>query len=137
MDNYLLLIFQLIVFIFSVMIHEVSHGAMALKLGDTTAKDMGRLTLNPLKHLDPFGSFLLPIMLYFLTNGAFVFGWAKPVPYDPTRLKNPLRSAGLIAAAGPGSNLVVAFVFGMLIRLLNFSGAAIGPLADLLSFIVF
>jgi len=137
MNEALLLIFQLIVFIFSVIIHEVSHGAMALKLGDTTAKDMGRLTLNPLKHLDLFGSFLLPIMLYFLTNGAFVFGWAKPVPYDPTRLKNPLRSAGLIAAAGPGSNLVVAFVFGMLIRLLDFAGLSIGPLSDLLSFIVF
>ena len=80
-SHYLLILlmfqlFQLFVFIFSVIVHEVSHGVVALKLGDTTARDAGRLTLNPLKHLELFGSFLLPLMLYVATNGAMVFGWA-------------------------------------------------------------
>ncbi len=113
----LIAIFQIIVFIFSVMAHEVAHGFMALRLGDSTAKDAGRLTFNPLVHLEWFGSFLLPLMLYFASGGSLVFGWAKPVPYDPTRLKNPTRSAGLIAAAGPISNLLIALIFGILIRL--------------------
>lgn len=117
MPNFLLVIFQLIVLIFSVIIHEISHGLTALRLGDTTAKDMGRLTLNPLAHLELFGSFILPLMLYVVSGGAFVFGWAKPVPYDPTRLKNPLRAAGLIALAGPASNLIIAAIFGIFIRL--------------------
>ncbi len=112
----LLSIFQLIVFIFSVMIHEISHGLMALRLGDTTAKDAGRLTLNPLAHLELFGSFILPLSLYFLSGGAFIFGWAKPVPYNPAYLKNPQQAAGLIALAGPASNMIIAVIFALLIR---------------------
>ncbi|MDO8585107.1 MAG: site-2 protease family protein [bacterium] len=115
-------LFQLIVFIFSVIVHEVSHGVVALRLGDTTAKDAGRLTLNPLKHLELFGSFLLPLLLYVATSGTVVFGWAKPVPYDPRRLREPKRGAGLIAAAGPLSNIIVAVIFGVFIRLASFSG---------------
>ncbi len=115
--NPLIAVFQIIVFIFSVMAHEVSHGFMALRLGDSTAKDAGRLTFNPLVHLEWFGSFLLPMMLYFASGGSLVFGWAKPVPYDPTRLQNPTRAAGLIAVAGPASNLLIALIFGILIRL--------------------
>ncbi|MEK7193703.1 MAG: site-2 protease family protein [Patescibacteria group bacterium] len=120
MTTALILIFQLAVFIFSVMIHEISHGYTAEKLGDPTARLAGRLTLNPLRHLDPFGSFILPIGLYILTQGAFIFGWAKPVPYNPMLLKNPTIAAAKIAAAGPVSNLVIAAVFGILIRILGF-----------------
>ncbi len=127
----MLALFQLFVFIFSVIVHEVSHGLMALRLGDTTARDAGRLTLNPLVHLELFGSFILPFLLYVVSGGAFVFGWAKPVPYDPRFLRNPLRGAGLIAAAGPCSNLFIALVFGLVIRL--FGPFLLGtPFADAL-----
>ncbi len=111
-------IFKLIVLLFSVVIHEVSHGFVAEKLGDPTARLAGRLTLNPIKHLELFGSFLLPSMLYFFSGGSFVFGWAKPVPYNPYNLKNPAKSAGLIAMAGPVSNLSIAFIFGILYRVI-------------------
>jgi Zn-dependent protease len=114
-----LLIFQLVLLIFSVMIHEVSHGYVAEKLGDPTARLAGRLNLNPINHLDPFGSFLLPLGLYILTGGAMVFGWAKPVPYNPFNLKNPKAAAGKIAAAGPLSNFLLALVFGLLLRILS------------------
>mgnify|MGYP001582556621 CR=1 FL=1 len=136
MSNPLIAIFQIIVFIFSVMAHEVSHGFAALRLGDTTAKDAGRLTFNPLVHLDPFGSFLLPLMLYFISGGSMVFGWAKPVPYDPSRLQNPNKAAGLIAAAGPISNLVIAAIFGLLIRLSIFFGIGNGTIILLFNIIV-
>lgn len=127
-----LLVFQLVVLIFSVMIHEVSHGYAAERLGDSTARLMGRLTLNPLKHLDFFGSFLFPLLLYFSTNGAFVFGWAKPVPYDPSRLKNPQFAAGKIAAAGPASNILLALAFGILLRIFSWTGYASLPVLPLL-----
>lgn len=117
MDGLTIFAFQLIVLLFSVIVHEVSHGAVALALGDATAKDAGRLTLNPLKHLDFFGSIVMPISLYILSGGAFVLGWAKPVPFNPFRLKNPKLGAGLIGAAGPISNLIVASFFGLLLRL--------------------
>ena len=110
------LIFQLVVLIFSAIIHEIAHGAVAERLGDPTARLAGRLTLNPLKHLDPFGSVILPLGLYLLSGGAFVFGWAKPVPYNPYNLKNPRTGAAKIAAAGPLSNLFMAVVFGILLR---------------------
>ena len=115
-----LLIFQLAVLIFSIMVHEISHGAVAFYLGDDTAKKAGRLTLNPLKHLDPIGSILLPAILAIpLLFGmrSIIVGWAKPVPYDPRNLKNPKTGAGLIALAGPASNLIIAVVFALLLRL--------------------
>lgn len=118
MDQILVLIFQLVALIFSVIVHEVSHGVMALRLGDTTAKDAGRLTLNPVKHLDLFGSFIVPLTLFILSSGSFVIGWAKPVPYNPFNLKNPKLGAGLIGAAGPLSNFILAVIFGLLIRFL-------------------
>lgn len=117
MDSFLVGIFQLIVLIFSVMIHEVAHGVVALRLGDSTAKNAGRLTLNPLKHLDFFGSFLLPLMLFLFK--APIFGWAKPVPYNPLNLKNPKSGAGLIGAAGPLSNLTIAIIFGIFLRIIS------------------
>ncbi|HPP64961.1 MAG TPA: site-2 protease family protein [Candidatus Paceibacterota bacterium] len=112
-----MIFFQLIILLFSVMIHEVSHGTMAKELGDDTAEKMGRLTLNPLAHLDFFGSFLMPLLLYFATGGKFVFGWAKPVPYNPLNLKHPRRDTALLAFAGPMANLLLALVLGVIIRL--------------------
>lgn len=114
----ILLIFQLIVLIFSVIVHEISHGAIAYYLGDDTAQRMGRLTLNPLKHIDPFGSIILPAILSIpRLFGAqpIIVGWAKPVEYNPENLKNPRAGAGLIAAAGPVSNILLALIFTALL----------------------
>lgn len=111
------LIFQILILIFSVVIHEVSHGAVAYAMGDSTAKNEGRLTLNPLSHLDPFGSVILPLLTYL--GGGFIFGWARPVPYNPFYLKNQKYGPALVGAAGPLSNVAVALVFGFAVR---FSG---------------
>ena len=108
-------IFQILILIFSVVVHEVSHGYAALMQGDVTAKYEGRLTLNPLKHLDPFGSVILPLVLSLIPGG-LMFGWAKPVPYNPYNLRNKRWGEVIVAAAGPASNLVIALVFGLLIR---------------------
>ena len=110
------LIFDLAVLVFSVMVHEISHGYVAERLGDPTARLAGRLTLNPLKHIDPVGSVLLPAVLHF--SGAPMIGWAKPVPYNPMNLKDPVGGGAKIAAAGPLSNFLLAAVFGLLIRAL-------------------
>lgn len=137
MNDFLILIFQFLVFIFSVMIHEVSHGLMAYRLGDPTAKDMGRLNLNPLKHLDFIGSFFLPLILV-LSNSPVIFGWAKPVPYNPENLKNPKSGAALIGIAGPLSNIALAVVFGILTRLIiPFAGELAYPLAIFFNAVVF
>jgi len=109
------IIFQVVILIFSVIIHEVAHGYTAERLGDPTARIAGRLTLNPLKHLDLFGSVILP--LFLALYGSFILGWAKPVPYNPYNLKDPHRGGALIAASGPLSNLFMALVFGVFIRL--------------------
>jgi len=112
------LIFQLIILLFSVVVHEVSHGLAALRLGDDTAEKMGRLTLNPIKHLDPIGSVLLPLILIIMKTG-FIFGWAKPVPYNPLNLKSPRRDSALLAVAGPVSNFSLALIFGLIIRIIT------------------
>jgi len=115
------IIFSLIVLLFSVVIHEVSHGAMADYLGDPTAKYAGRLSLNPIKHLDLFGSIVLPISLLILTGGQGpIFGWAKPVPINPYNFRDKKWGNLKVALAGPGSNLLIALFFGLLIRFLNF-----------------
>jgi Zn-dependent protease len=111
-------VFQIIILLFSVIIHEVSHGLAALRFGDDTAEKMGRLTLNPLKHLDPIGSVFLPLMLMIMNSG-FIFGWAKPVPYNPLKLKDPRRDTALLAFAGPLANLSLALIFGLLIRIIG------------------
>jgi len=107
------IIFAIAILILSVVIHEVAHGFAANSLGDPTAKLQGRLTLNPMRHLDLTGSFLIPIFTYFI--GGFIFGWAKPVPYNPYNIKNKWGDA-LVAAAGPASNLLVALIFGLVLR---------------------
>jgi len=109
------IIFQIIILIFSVIIHEVSHGAMALAFGDRTAQYEGRLTLNPIKHIDVFGSIILPFLL-FITHAGFMIGWAKPVPYNPYNLRNPKIGEPMVAVAGPLSNIIVAVIFGLIIR---------------------
>ena len=124
------IIFQLIVLLFSVVIHEVSHGAAAYRLGDPTAKLMGRLTLNPIKHLDFFGSLIMPFSVFLLTGGRFVFGWAKPVPFNPANLKNPRLGSALVALAGPLSNFCLAVIFSLAARLLAGSAAGSAGGAD-------
>lgn len=97
--------------LFSIVIHEVSHGWMANKLGDDTAKRMGRLTLNPISHIDPLGTIILPLIMIIM--GGPVFGWAKPVPFNPYNFRrniDPKTGAMWVAAAGPGSNLILAFL---------------------------
>lgn len=108
-------IFQIAILIMSVVIHEVSHGYAASMLGDETARYQGRLTLNPIKHLDPVGSFIVPSVAYFL--GGFIFGWAKPVPYNPYNLKPGRWSEAMVAVAGPASNITIALVFGLILRI--------------------
>lgn len=116
MGDFNLLIFQLAVLLMSVVIHEVSHGVVALWQGDPTAKFMGRLTLNPIKHLDLWGSFLVPLMLFVFSAGNFLFGWAKPVPYNPYNLRNQKWGAAMVGAAGPAANFLIAIVFGIALR---------------------
>lgn len=108
-------IFPIIIFIFSVIIHEVSHGYAAYMQGDKTAKFAGRLTLNPIPHVDLFGSILLPLLLV-LGNSPMVIGWAKPVPFNPYNLRNQRWGEAIVALAGPLSNICIAVVFGFLMR---------------------
>lgn len=127
------LIFVLLILFVSVILHEVAHGYMANWLGDPTARLAGRLTLNPISHIDPIGTIVLPLLLV-LTNSPFFIGYAKPVPYNPYNLPGKYDEA-LVAFAGPGVNLILALVFGLAIR---FAGAALSPeLVDALGAIVY
>ena len=107
-------IFSILILIFSVIIHEVSHGYAAYFQGDNTAKYAGRLNLNPLNHLEWFGSVILPIMSYF--SGGFIIGWAKPVPFNPYNLRNQRWGEAIVAIAGPLANIAIALFFGLLVR---------------------
>jgi len=98
--------------------HEVSHGLVAYRLGDSTAKVMGRLTLNPLAHIDPIGTVLIPLMLLIFTQGQFVFGYAKPVPINPMNFKNPKRDMAISAAAGPITNIILAILSIIILKLI-------------------
>ena len=122
-------IFIVIILILSIVIHELAHGYAALAQGDPTAKNAGRLTMNPIKHLDLYGSFIVPLILYILPTG-FVLGWAKPVPYNPYNLKNQRWGDSLVSIAGPGANIIIALIFGLLIR---FGSGALPQEAILLS----
>lgn len=107
--------------------HEVSHGCVAYKLGDPTAKMLGRLTLNPIAHIDLFGTILLPVMLIVLTHGQFVFGYAKPVPISPMNFKNPRKGMAISAAAGPIMNIFLAFVSAIVLKFVVLPSAALLP----------
>lgn len=108
-------LFVIIALILSIVIHEVAHGYAADMLGDPTARLQGRLTLNPIKHIDPLGSVIIPGILV-LTGANILFGWAKPVPYNPYNLKNQKWGEAIVAVAGPLTNIVIAIFFGFLIR---------------------
>lgn len=114
--------FYIGILIYSVIIHEVSHGVMALWLGDLTAKYAGRLTMNPLKHIDPFGSVILPTLLAVTTG--FAFGWAKPVPYNPYNLRDQKWGSVWVALAGPLSNFLLATIATLIAALLPLSSVA-------------
>lgn len=100
----------------AIVFHELAHGWVAHKLGDNTAKLSGRLTLNPISHIDPFGTILMPFMLLILTSGQWVFGYAKPVPVNPYNFRNPRAGMALCAAGGPAANLVVAIACTIIIK---------------------
>ena len=108
--------------IFAITLHEAAHGYAAMRLGDNTASMLGRVTLNPLPHIDLLGTIVLPLLLYFSTSGAFLFGYAKPVPVRFDRLRHPKRDMVWVALAGPGSNLVQALLWGVLFYVLAGSG---------------
>lgn len=125
-----------LIFLFSVILHEISHGYLAYKCGDPTAKESGRLTLNPISHIDPFGSIILPLILYIssLWGGPkIIFGWAKPVPYNPIYFKNFKKDIIRVALIGPFTNLFLAFIFSLIYKLNIFQPAG----QDLISSIVY
>lgn len=117
MVDILILVLGIVGFAFAIIVHEVSHGLVAEKLGDPTARLMGRLTLNPIPHIDIFGSIILPITL-LIFKSPFLFGWAKPVPVDPYNLQHPKKDMALISAAGPASNILMAIVLSIFLRIL-------------------
>ena len=104
--------------IVAIALHEVSHGYVAFRLGDPTAKLLGRLTLNPIAHIDLFGTIIMPILLYTLTDGRFMFGYAKPVPINPMNFKNPRQGMAISAAAGPITNILLAFASFLIMNIL-------------------
>ncbi|HVY35870.1 MAG TPA: site-2 protease family protein [Candidatus Paceibacterota bacterium] len=128
-------IFYFLVLILSIIVHEVAHGLVAEREGDPTARMMGRITLNPLKHIDWFGSIILPLVL-ILSNAGFVVGWAKPVPYNPDNLKHGNKSVAKVAIAGIVVNLALAVIFGMVIRVMVASGHPLQSVIDIASVIV-
>lgn len=108
--------------LFAITVHEAAHGYAARHFGDKTAWMLGRVTLNPMRHIDPVGTILMPLLLYFATSGAFLFGYAKPVPVKFGNLRNPKRDMVWVALAGPAANLVQAFFWGALLYLLQSVG---------------
>jgi Zn-dependent protease len=119
-----LTIFSILVLIISVIMHEVAHGYAANALGDPTAKLSGRLTLNPLVHIDPLGSIIIPALLV-LTNAGILFGWAKPVPYNPYNLRNQRWGEAIVGFAGVGTNLLLAIIFALISRIAIAEGSVI------------
>lgn len=126
-------ILTLILFFFALTIHEFSHGWVAWKLGDPTAKNAGRLTLNPLVHIDPIGTIFLPLML-IMTHSPFIFGWAKPVPVDFHNLRNPKRDMVWVGLAGPMANIILAIILSFFLRILVLTGG--NPLSTILSYAI-
>lgn len=122
--NPLQLIFYFLIIVPSAIIHEYAHGWMADRLGDPTARYAGRLTLNPRAHIDVWGTLLMPVLLFFLSNGSFLFAYAKPVPYNPYNLKNHKWGPAMVAIAGPLANLLLAVCFALIIRIFPAAAAA-------------
>ena len=126
------LIYYFLITIPSAILHEYAHGAVADRLGDPTARYAGRLTLNPIPHIDLWGTILMPLMLSIATGGRFMFAYAKPVPYNPYNLKNQRWGPVMVALAGPLSNFFLAWAFGLSMRFVSSPA-----LAGFLSIIVF
>ena len=128
-------VFKLAILIISVVAHEVAHGAMAYYFGDPTAKNQDRLTMNPIKHLDLFGSIILPVVL-FLSGTNFLVGWAKPVPYNPYNLRNRRVGEICVSLAGVIVNFLIALFFGLILRFSESLGLSL-PVQEIISYIVF
>jgi Zn-dependent protease len=118
------IIFQVLILLFSVILHEVAHGYAALSLGDPTARAAGRLTLNPIKHMDPWGTVILPLFL-ILIRAPFLVGWAKPVPVNPFLLRDRKRGMMLVGAAGPLANIALILLSALVLRAMPFSAPPI------------
>lgn len=116
----------LVILVFSAILHEIAHGFVAEKLGDPTARLMGRLTLNPKSHIDPFMSILLPLLL-IISGSPIVFGAAKPVPVDPFNFREPKKDMAIVSLAGPGTNVLIAIAAAILIKILGFIMLSTGP----------
>lgn len=125
----------IIALILSIVLHEMAHGYAANWLGDPTARLQGRLSLNPLVHIDPIGSILIPGLLFF-ANAGFLFGWAKPVPYNPYNLSDQRYGEAKVAAAGPATNIIIALVFSILIRSADVIGLS-STFIDIASYVVY
>lgn len=128
-------IFYFLVLIISIILHEVAHGIAAEREGDPTARMLGRITLNPLKHIEWFGSVILPLVL-ILSNAGFVVGWAKPVPYNPANLRRGNKSVAIVSIAGIVVNLSIAVLFGLAMRIALISGVTNTAFFDISSIIV-
>jgi Zn-dependent protease len=138
MYKILVIAIQLTIVLFAISIHEAAHGWMAEKFGDPTARKQGRITLNPIAHIDPIGTIIFPIILAIM--GAPVFGWAKPVIVNPYNLRNPRRDHMFIAAAGPGSNITAAFigiVIFLLLKRFGIVSITYGGSSEILTLILF
>jgi Zn-dependent protease len=129
------IIFVIAILILSVIIHEVCHGFAAERLGDPTARLAGRLNLNPLNHIDLTGSILVPLISYFL--GGFVIGWAKPVPYNPYNLRNQRWGEAIVAASGPLANILIALIFGVILRFSASWGITNTSFLEIAGYVVF
>lgn len=129
-------IFYIVILVFSVIVHEISHGYAADYLGDPTARLAGRLTLNPVPHIDMLGSIILPALLIF-SHAGFVVGWAKPVPYNPYNLKNQRQGTFVVAIAGVMANFLIALIFGLLIRFSAELGIGSQAFLQIASMIIF
>lgn len=130
-------LFFLVILIFSIIIHEIAHGYMAEWFGDPTARLAGRLTLNPVPHIDPIGSIILPALLLIGSSGSFAFGWAKPVPYNPYNLRNFKWGTIWVGLAGVLANMALAIIFGLMLRYSVELGITDPAFAKMLATIVF
>ncbi|KKP94065.1 MAG: Peptidase M50 [Candidatus Moranbacteria bacterium GW2011_GWD2_36_12] len=121
LNSIILIGFYIFILIYTIIIHEVAHGFVALWLGDSTAKYADRLNFNPIKHIDPWGSIVMPLFMMMIMG--FAFGWAKPVPYNPYNLKDQKWGPVLVALGGPGSNILIALIFAFFARLITIPAA--------------
>ncbi len=123
LNTAVLIIFYFLILIYSIIIHEVAHGVMAMWLGDNTAKYAGRISLNPFKHIDPWMTIMVPFLMLVMTGGRLAFGGAKPVPYNPYNLRNQKWGPALVGMAGPASNILFALAFAIGAKLISIQTA--------------